>query len=416
MTEPTAQPFHNDKLNRLEYAKGLIGFISKLESGVIAVDGEWGTGKSWLGANIKDSIDNDGSAATIWIDAFEADWDDDPSLSLIAGIANQIQDQDQGKTAWLQNAASFLARLIPAGTKAAAQAVGNFAGVGKEVCEEFSSAIKDASSAYIEQRLKDLVDRQETLEKLKQLLTDAVAQSPSNKVVVFIDELDRCSPEFAVRFLERLKHLFKVKRIVYVLFWDRVQIQTAVEAFYGAGTNGQMYLDKFIDFPLYLPRTHVRGGAGFMRGIFHAQLDKFDDFQKSALNENITWLDTVASLLSLSARESQRLATWWVMSPNRHLIVLESWLLGLKVKRPDLFRLIRDRKAEGHYEAISLLKSIPIDENLKKSVETIIDIHKRYQSNDFKDLDSHTSHLLGHNHTDYRDIVPAAIRRLETFS
>lgn len=414
MNNSTEKAFNGDKLNRQDYARGLIGFIEKLKSGVIAVDGEWGSGKSWLGINIKQAIDEKGTASTIWIDAFEADWNDDPSLSLIAGIANQVGNL--GKAAFLENAASFLSRLIPAGTKAAAQAAGNFIGIDKDVSEGFSDAMKDASSAYVEQRLKDLTDRQQTLEKLKELLTAAVSKSETGKVVVLIDELDRCSPTFAIRFLERLKHLFNLEHVVYVLFWNRQQIQKAVEAFYGTGTDGQMYLDKFIDFPLYLPRSHIRGDVGTMRGILEAQLEKLDSLQRSALTENITWLNAVATLLSLTAREAQRLATWWVMSPNRNLVFLETWLLGLKVKRPDLFSLIRENNADGHLKAVQLLKSISVEENLRTAVDTIIDVHDRYHRNSFDDLEQHTIQILGRNYINPVDVIPAAIRRLETFN
>lgn len=414
MSNATVTAFSGDKLNRLDYGRGLFGFIEKLNSGVIAVDGEWGSGKSWLGANIKQAIDEKGTASTIWIDAFEADWNDDPSLSLIAGIATQVGESR--KAAFLENAAGFISRLIPAGLKAATQAAGNFIGIDKDVTEGLSVAIKEGSSAYVEQRLKDLAERQKTLERLKELLTVAVNESPTGKAVVFIDELDRCSPKFAIRFLERLKHLFNLENVVYVLFWNRLQIQKAVEAFYGTGTNGQMYLDKFIDFPLYLPRSHVRGEVGVMRGILEAQLENFDALQRSALIENITWLDSVAALLSLTAREAQRLAALWVMSPNRSLVFLETWLLGLKVKRPDLFSLIRDNNADGHLEAIQLLKSITVDENLRTPVDTIIDVHDRYQRNNFEDLNQHTIHILGRGYTHHKDILPAAIRRLETFN
>ena len=414
MTEQGRKPFEGDMLNRREYAKGLLGFIDRLDSGVIAIDGEWGSGKSWLGDNLKRSIDEAASAATVWIDAFEADWDDDPSLSLIASIASQTGGFN--KEVWLKEVASCLVRLIPAGAKAAAQVAGNFTGINNEVVSGLSEAIKDSSNAYIEGRLHDLADKQKTLIHLKGLLAKAVNETPANKVIVFIDELDRCSPSYAIRFLERLKHIFDIEHIIYVIFWNRLQIQNAVEVFYGSGTNGEMYLDKFIDFPLHLPRSHVRGGDGPMNGLLNSLVMRFDGIERSALVENIRWLNSVSTLLSLTAREAERLARWWVMSPNRNLVVLETWLLGLKVKRPNLFANIRDEGVSAHLEAKELLQSLPAEENLSRVIAAVIDIHDRYHRNDFEGLDQDVEHILGRVYSDYRSVIPAAIRRLETFT
>lgn len=414
MSSKISNPFADDRLNRQDYANGLIKFIKRLDSGVIAIDGEWGVGKSWIGSRLKQRIDQEKIASTIWIDAFEADWEDDPSLSLVAGIANKIESAN--KASWLKKAAPCLARLIPAGAKVAAQVAANALGINDSIVNDLSGAIKDESSVYIESRLKDLADRKQTLVHLRNLLTEAVDQSTNKKIVIFVDELDRCSPEYAIRFLERLKHLFNVDRVIYVLLWNRAQIQGAVEAFYGIGASGQMYLDKFIDFPVHLPLSHIRKGTvGPMRSLLESLSGRFNQDEKLALDENIYWLDAIATLLSLTARESEHLARWWVMSPNRNTVGLETWLLGLKVKRPNLFARIRDKKEDAHIEARDLLNALSPDENLKHIVETLVDIHSCYMQDDFDHLSPDTAKFLGGGLSNPCDALPAAIRRLEAF-
>jgi len=54
-----------------------------------------GVGKSWLARHIQRKIDDAESASTIWLDTFEADWDDDPSLSIIAELVNQTSEEDK---------------------------------------------------------------------------------------------------------------------------------------------------------------------------------------------------------------------------------------------------------------------------------------------------------------------------------
>lgn len=414
MTSQISKPFPDDRLNRQDYANGLIKFIKRLDSGVIAIDGEWGVGKSWLGDRLKQGIDQEGIASTIWIDAFEADWEDDPALSLVAAIANQVGSVN--KASWLKKAAPCLARLIPAGAKAVAKAAANAAGFNDEIVDDLSDAIKDESSAYIESRLKDLADRKQALMHLKNLLAEVVGQSTNKKLVVFVDELDRCSPEYAIRFLERLKHLFNIEHVIYILLWNRTQIQAAVETFYGVGSGGQMYLDKFIDFPLHLPLSHIsKGTIGPMRSLLESLSGRFNRDERLALDENIYWLDAIATLLSLTARESEHLARWWVMSPNRNTVGLETWLLGFKVKHPNLFADIRDGKEDVHVKVRDILNALSPDDNLKAVVETLVNVHSCYMLNDFDHLDAGTVQFLGGRFAHPRDALPAAIRRLETF-
>lgn len=274
MTKLEINPFDGDALNRQEFAANLISFITSLKDGVLAIDGEWGVGKSWLGKCIKESIDQKGLASTIWIDTFEADWSDDPSLSVIAEISNSLSDSEA--TTFIKKASTYAARLVPAGAKAAVEVVGNLAGLDKNVISGLSDAMKDSSNLYIERRIQDLSERQKSLKNLKDLLSKSVKDSDSGKLVIFVDELDRCSPEFAVRFLERLKHLFNVENIVFVLFWNRQQVQNAIEVFYGSKTNSQMYLDKFIDYQLHLPISHVRDSEGAMAPFLNSLINNYE--------------------------------------------------------------------------------------------------------------------------------------------
>lgn len=413
MFESQKNPFDGDALNRQEFAANLISFITSLENGVLAIDGEWGVGKSWLGKSIKESIDQKELASTIWIDTFEADWSDDPSLSVIAEISNSLSDSES--STFIKKASTYAARLVPAGTKAAVEVVGNLMGVDKNVISGLSDALKDSSNLYIERRLQDLAERQKSLANLKALLSKTVKNSDSGKLVIFVDELDRCSPEFAVRFLERLKHLFNIENIVFVLFWNRQQVQNAVEVFYGSKTNSQMYLDKFIDYQLHLPISHVRESEGAMGPFLNTLITKHEGVERHALLESFRLLNIILSLLNLTAREVERVTSWWILSTNRHLLIFETWLLGLKIKHPNLFNQLRINNPDAHLEIKKMIEHIYVDKNVEPLVNAIIDIHDRYHRNDFSKLDPQTENILGNNtFVEYDKLLYAAIRRIET--
>lgn len=63
----------------------------------------------------------------------------------------------------------------------------------------------------------------------------------------FIDELDRCRPTFAIELLERIKHLFDIQNIVFVLSIDKEQLEASTAAAYGSAINAPEYLRRFID-------------------------------------------------------------------------------------------------------------------------------------------------------------------------
>lgn len=81
--------------------------------------------------------------------------------------------------------------------------------------------------------------------------------SPS--LVVIIDELDRCRPDFALGTLEALKHFFRADRLHFVLVTNLEQLQSFVASKYGIGDRGAEYLQKYYDFVVHFERTELSG-------------------------------------------------------------------------------------------------------------------------------------------------------------
>ena len=75
----------------------------------------------------------------------------------------------------------------------------------------------------------------------------------TGKVIILVDELDRCRPIYAIELLERVKHLFDTEGIVFVLGVDRKQLSHSVKALYGATFDAAGYLRRFIDIDYKLP-------------------------------------------------------------------------------------------------------------------------------------------------------------------
>jgi len=72
-------------------------------------------------------------------------------------------------------------------------------------------------------------------------------------LIIFIDELDRCRPTYALELLEKAKHFFDIKGIIFVLAIDKEQIGHSIRSVYGVGMDVDGYLRRFIDLDYHLP-------------------------------------------------------------------------------------------------------------------------------------------------------------------
>lgn len=403
--------FAGDALNRVNFATNLTNLIVDLKSGVIAIDGEWGSGKSWFGQRVSGLLDKSHNVKTIWLDTFSADWHDDPALSLLAEFAEQLPSDKRQK--FIEGAAPIAAKLAIAGGKAGLQAIGKWVGVDEQTTEQVVEAVQGTSEAYIKKRLKELAERKKSLASMKELMQGAVTES-NGKIVVFVDELDRCSPPYAIRFLERIKHLFDVDGVVFVLLWNRQQIQHAVKAFYGQHTDGQMYLDRFVDYPLQLPNHHLDGRVEAMGLIVEAEIQRLSGQKQVLLHEASKLIGYFADSLALTAREVKHVCSWWVLSNLKNYEVLELWLLCLKVKRPDVYNGLRTESVAAHGIAESLMIAAQKSPVFDSITVALIRFHYACKSKDATNLGKELHNLFGHNLPAVLTICSQTILRIES--
>ncbi len=349
-----AIPFNGDALNRGVFADNLKNLILRHRQGVIAIDGAWGSGKTWLGQNICLALDQDEEAKvkTVWIDTFDADWADDPALSLLGALAESLQSDTRQK--FIESVAPYASKLLLTAGKVGLKAVGKMAGIDADDVDQLTGSIGDASEEYIKKKLSDLADRKNSLTELKSILQKSINENCS-KLVIFVDELDRCSPAFAVRFLERIKHLFSLDDVVFVLLWNRTQIQNAVRVFYGEDTDGLMYLDRFIDWSCHLPNHHDNNGVQAMHNLIERCIQKSSNDVQGILASSQSWTAEICHQLKMTAREVAHVCVTLGKSHKFFIDPLSIWLIALKVKTPSTYTDLREQKNTGHKYAAELL-------------------------------------------------------------
>ncbi|MCQ2200681.1 MAG: KAP family NTPase [Bacteroidales bacterium] len=255
-------PFANDKLDRQQYANTLTKIIQLMgdAGGVLSINGEWGTGKSTFVSMWKQELDNN-NFRTIYFNAWESDFTDDPLVSLISElkIVSKGTDEEPFKTLVANGAKIAFAALTGFGKSFLHSTTGIDADVLKTSCEQ----VQKIGNSWIE----DYEQQKESFSDFKRSLINFVADNADcdRPIVFFIDELDRCNPTYAVKVLERIKHLFDITNLVFVLSINKKQLAYAIQGYFGSEKmNADEYLRKFIDLEYNLPAPDMHKYCQFL--------------------------------------------------------------------------------------------------------------------------------------------------------
>ena len=246
------EPWQDDMLGRAEIAEKLTNLIrNQSHPFVISIDGQWGTGKTFLLKRWQKDLEAAGFKA-IYFNAWEDDFCDDPLLSIIGQLSEQFKEGKFKKLA--KQVGQIAVQLIKQNLIAVPS---KLTGLDLRV---------DSSKLDGRDLLQEYSNQRKTKDRLKNKLTKlsaAVAEETGRPLVFIIDELDRCRPSFAIELLERVKHIFDVPGLVFVFGVNRAELCKSLQSVYG-DIDADLYLRRFFDFPFSLPVTDA---APFCRSL-----------------------------------------------------------------------------------------------------------------------------------------------------
>ena len=233
-------PHEYDALNRKRDCLFLIELIEKSDTPfTLAVDAEWGDGKTvfikMLQAHLKEK-----GFRCVFFNAWECDFYSEPLSPLIAEISRQIpSDSSIGKifrqkgSELLEQATSLIHPSAPAIVKILKTGFGNTKTENPKPIENYENY-------------------RSALEDFKKSIENFSSESQDgNPLVILIDDLDRCRPDFAINMLERVKHIFDVPSLFFVVSVNKKEFSNVVKFFYGC-EDGERYLEKFFDLVFHL--------------------------------------------------------------------------------------------------------------------------------------------------------------------
>lgn len=353
-----------DEFKRKPIAENIIRLLtSPIDLSPMVIDGSWGTGKTEFCQKLIRLMEQQQlNYQPVYIDAFRSDHSGEPLLALLAEIIKSCTSEDTDvQSSERKRLTREISKLVKFGIKTGANALSHYflKQSMDDLAEKFRQITSDEQEAKnvaetvtdvaakitdytidatVEALLKEQIEAEKNLETLKACLTELAADKP---IILFIDELDRCRPDYAVDMLEVIKHVFDIENVKVVLVTNTKQLRAVINHRYGAEVDAQKYLDKFLKYSFALPEKVV---AQFEEERALVAIEYFKQLiRNSSMAGELRGLigqEAILNLISdmvernnLSLRETERLV--------RFLEIYHSLSHGLSAECAMAYRLLR---------------------------------------------------------------------------
>ena len=239
-------PFKHDKLSRRQHVEAFCSVLSGIEGpAVVLLDAPWGSGKTAFVRMCSAFLQSQKEVRVVEFNAWRQQYTQRPLVDLVAAISARVSvpvryalRRDADAVAW------HLAKVLTKGI------------IDRDALDSGPSMLDswDAAKTAIDEFTKAL----------------EAATAEDRLLVVFVDELDRCRPAYALDLLEVVRHLFSVDGVVVVLAINRDQLRCAVGSLYGDEFGADRYLRRFADLHVGLPVPAQPDITTFLDGLLDA--------------------------------------------------------------------------------------------------------------------------------------------------
>lgn len=253
-----------DILNRYEFVCSLINLVENISveksSVTFALDGKWGSGKSFVLDMFEEELSRIQSEETatdkyfiIRYNCWKNDYYQEPLIAIVSSIVSSIEEKT---------------KLFP-DTEENREIIGMIKAAGLSLLSLGNTIVKDKIGLDIQGAVKTVLDGKKSgaeeyeddksydtyfkLNKVIEKLSSSLQEiAKIHKIILVVDELDRCIPEYAINVLERLHHLTESNtNVITIISIDKEQLLSSVKQIFGF-ENPEKYLEKFINFEIKL--------------------------------------------------------------------------------------------------------------------------------------------------------------------
>lgn len=264
-----------DKIGRSELVDKICALVNALSGDnntCLAINGAWGSGKSFVLGLIEEKLSKKQEYIIIKYDAWENTFYSDPLIAILSCVIDGIEEK-----------LYLVERTEEKAKKAAKTGVNTLAKLStkieklKSVIEGIKTIIKDFHNPIDTAALGDFKSYQKLLKTTKEILNKITQageyREKQTKLVILVDEIDRCLPDEQLNILERLHHLFAVKNCAVIVTMNQACVAQTVKTIYGV--DGYEYLRKFFDFTFRLDTS----ADEYLKNWLEEYIKSFEKFQ-----------------------------------------------------------------------------------------------------------------------------------------
>ena len=315
------EPINIDSLHRDRFARALAKIATSCATPmVIGLYGTWGMGKTSLMKLIEEEL-KEKKIPTVWFDAWRHQLDENPSLAYLHTIVDSLdlgKDQEIKKTLMVI-AGAFGSMLLKATTSLNIKDL-------QEIGEKFEEErfLVCEKRVQLQKNIAKMVTRAQELRK--------------ERIVFFIDDLDRCMPSKLLNLLETLKLNMNLPNCVYFIGADRSALENSIKFHYEKlELSGADYLEKMVQLPFTIPPIEPGAMKSFIDDLLTIDLKECSDLLVKGLGDNPRQIKRFINMLNLNHQLASEISI-----PEYNPNVL-AFLLLLQLRKSVFFRMVADR-------------------------------------------------------------------------
>ena len=258
-----------DILDREPFVEQVINLIENISGNNVAtcfaINGTWGTGKSFVLDMIEEQLEIIQSSETdkekyfvVRYNCWKYDYYEEPLIAIVSAIISEIEEKTK-MFSDSQEKQEILGMFKAAGVSLLSLVNTAFKDkTGLDVQSAYETVIKGEKEGAEKYERDHAYDMYLGLNKVIDKLSNLLQEIANNyTIVIIVDELDRCIPEYAIKVLERLHHLTEKQRnIITIIAIDKSQLLTSIKQLFGF-EKPEKYLEKFINFEIKLNKGTV---------------------------------------------------------------------------------------------------------------------------------------------------------------
>ena len=336
--------YKDDLLNRLPFAESLYNLIAKEkpilqdnDSLVVAIDAPWGTGKTYFLNLFEKTLgklneDNKNNFTIVKYNAWQNDDFDEPLLSLLYCLIKQQVTRKEIKEELKEQGVKLIEKVA---VPVILDMIKIKTGFDADKAFKIAKDVIDVENSKTFEKYEKAIKKKDIFKSLMAKL------SKDSKVIVLIDELDRCRPTYAIELLETIKHYLNVENYIFVFALDKSQLSHSIKTLYGNNMDSIGYLRRFFDYVLNFP---IPNTSSYIKSLIsEIELDKRKQ------NKLINALVYMKQAFSLSYRDmnvilNSFLVLWESVlhsqTSNHYMMEAYIFLIIIKYKYPRYFNAL----------------------------------------------------------------------------